>query len=61
MNRFYTAVQQSAASQPRENQPADIGLRDPGVGARADVLSQAFIVPGVAAAGLAVGLLTQSV
>lgn len=51
----------STHKQPRENQPGYIGLRDPGVSGRADVFSQAFLLSSVAAAGLAVSLLTQSV
>lgn len=42
-------------------QPGDVGLRDPGVSGWADVFSRAFILSGMAAAGLAVSLLTQSV
>lgn len=43
------------------NQPRNVSLRDPGVSGWADVFSWAFILSSVAAAGLAVSLLTQSV
>lgn len=43
------------------NQPGNVGLRDPGVSGRADVFSWTFILSSVAAAGLAVSLLTQGV
>lgn len=43
------------------NQPGDIGLRDPDVRGWAQVFPRAFLLSGVAAAGLAVSLLTQSV
>lgn len=43
------------------NRPRDVGLRDPGVGGWGHVFSRASVLSGVAAAGLAVSLLTQSV
>lgn len=43
------------------NQPCDVCLRDPGVSGWDDIFSRAFILRSVAAAGLAVSLLTQSV
>lgn len=46
---------------PAGHQPCDVGLRDVGVSGWAHVFAWTFILPGLAAAGLTVGLLTQSV
>lgn len=43
------------------NVPGDVGLRNPGISGRADVLPWAFILPSMATACLAVSFLTQSV
>lgn len=43
------------------HQPCDVGLGDPRVGGRGHVFSRASVLSGVAAAGLAVSLLTQGV